>query len=50
MLARACVIVTLGGAEAIHVGSSGYVLAGIVVVAAGVGVGGYATIRFRRLP
>jgi hypothetical protein len=49
VLARASVIVMLGGFEAIHVGTDPYVPIGIGVVLAGVGVGRYAFIRVRRL-
>jgi hypothetical protein len=48
-VARACVIVTLGGFEAIHVGTGPYLPLGIGIVGAGVGIGGYAYMRARAL-
>lgn len=49
VVARACVIVTLGGFEAIHVGTEPYLPLGIGVVLAGIGVGGYAVLKARAL-
>lgn len=51
VLARACVVVTLGGFEAIHVGTEPYLGMGIGIVLAGVGVGvgGYAFTKARSL-
>ena len=50
IVARACVIVALGGFEAIHVGGGVYLPLGLGVVAFAVGVGGYAVVRLRGLP
>jgi uncharacterized protein DUF3830 len=47
VLTRACVVVTLGGFEAIHVGTEPYLAMGIGIVLAGVGVGGYAFTKAR---
>ncbi len=49
VLARAYVIVTLGGFEAIHVGTGPYLPLGLATIAAGVAVGAYAFTRARRL-
>ena len=49
VLARACVIVTLGGFEAIHVGTGAYLPLGVAVVLLGVGLGAYAFTRAREL-
>lgn len=49
VLARACVIGTLGGFEAIHVGTGPYLRLGIGIVLAGVGAGGYAYMKARAL-
>lgn len=49
LLARACVIVTLGGVEAIHVDSNPYLPVGICVALVGIGVGAYAFTKARGL-
>jgi hypothetical protein len=49
VLARACVIVALGGFEAIHIGTRPYLQVGIGIVLVSVGVGAYAFTKARDL-
>lgn len=49
VVARACVIITLGGVEAIHVGTNPYLPLGIGIVLVGIGVGAYAFAKARVL-
>ena len=49
IVARACVIVTLGGFEAIHVGTDPYLPLGIGIALAGIAVGGFAFLKARAL-